>query len=115
MKNNLREMILRQFELQEQLDQLSKQIHEKVISDHAEYRVGDKASHDYRGGGKMIVDKIDIHGYHNKVTDTYSFSIYYRGRGIKKSGEVGTMEVTNFGDRDNRPEFKLNGHCHEHD
>lgn len=115
MELTLREMVLKQFELQEQLDQINKQIHEKVISDHAEYRVGDVAPHDYRGGGEMIVDKIDIHGYHNKVTDMYSFSIYYRGRGIKKSGDVGTMEVTNFGDRNNRPEFKLKDCRHEHD
>lgn len=46
----LKEMVLKQFELQNQLDQLSKQIHEKVIADHAEYRVGDKAPHDYRWG-----------------------------------------------------------------
>lgn len=93
----LKQMVLKQFELQEQLNQLSKQIHEKVITDHAEYRVGDNAPHDYRGGGEMVVDKIDTRGYYNKVTGVYSFSLYYLGRGIKKSGEVGTMEVTNFG------------------
>ena len=103
----LKQMVLKQFELQKQLDQLSKQIHEKVIADHAEYSVGDNAPHNYRGGGEMIVDKIDTHGYHNKITDIYSFGIYYRGRGIKKSGEVGTMEVTNYGHGRGVVEFNL--------
>lgn len=55
----------------------------------------------------MVVDKIDTHGFHNITTGVYSFSIYYRGRAIKKSGEVGTMGVTNFGGGWSEIEFNL--------
>lgn len=92
----LKEMVLKQLDMKRQLSELSTQINEKVIADYAKYQVGDVAPHNYRNGGEMIVDKVEVLDYFRRHDGEYSFSIHYRGRAINKDGKVGGVRVANF-------------------
>lgn len=103
----LKEMVLKQLDMKRQLSELSKQINEKVIADYAKYQVGSVAPHDYRSGGEMIVDKVEVLDYFRRHDGEYSFSLHYRGRAINKDGKVGEMKVANFDEGNKAIKFNI--------
>lgn len=98
--STIKDMVAMRFDLEKQLAEHEAALRREIISLHATNKPGDVMKHNYRGGGKFVVDDVKVRvSYYDAGTlhwcngQNAIINIEYHGRAIKKDGTVGTMHV----------------------